>query len=273
MASTFEKYKIEKEMDSKYIQIVQNAASQWQTGHPEPDFPRIQTAKREKPATGEIKPPAPLNVSRSINREKPLKWTPVQIDLNKQLTSIRTASDVFNLINPSVWTIISASSAANLKAMNNISLASAVAISDSLLLTNYHVIGERPYVMVKQGEKLEKALIVAGDKQTDRCIIHIEIITLKPVPGFRKFESLNIGESVYSVGSPKGLENTLGQGIISGKRELNGLRLIQTTAQISRGSSGGGLFDQFGNLIGITTFKITDSDGLNFAIAIENFNQ
>jgi S1-C subfamily serine protease len=54
---------------------------------------------------------------------------------------------------------------------------------------------------------------------------------------------------------------------------LRGLKIIQTTAQISRGSSGGGLFDRFGNLIGITTFKIADSEGLNFAIAIDNFVQ
>jgi len=98
-------------------------------------------------------------------------------------------------------------------------------------------------------------------------------VTLRPVPGFRRYGSLTIGESVYSVGSPKGLENTLGQGIISGKRELSGLKLIQTTAQILKGSSGGGLFDRFGNLIGITTFKLADSEGLNFAIAIDSFIQ
>jgi serine protease Do len=127
--------------------------------------------------------------------------------------------------------------------------------------------------MVRQGDRLETASIVTGDIKSDRCILSVKKMTLDPVKGFKKYDDLIIGETVYSVGSPKGLENTLGQGIISGKRELQGLKLIQTTAQISRGSSGGGLFDSSGNLVGITTFKLADSEGLNFALAIDNFIQ
>lgn len=266
-------YKVEKELGSKYIQMIQDAALQWKKGEAEPDFPIVQSEPREKPTISKIRPPDSLDLSKSTNKDKTIKWAPTQMDLNKQLTSNLIPSEVFKLVNPSVWTIISASSAANLKAMNNVSLASAVAISKHEVLTNYHVIEERPYVMVKQEGKFKRAMVISGDKETDRCIIHIENVTLKPVQGFRKYESLTIGETVYSVGSPKGLENTLGQGIISGKRELSGLRLIQTTAQISKGSSGGGLFDRFGNLIGITTFKLADSEGLNFAIAIDSFIQ
>jgi serine protease Do len=273
MMGSIEKSRAERELSPEHVQMVQNAASRWAKGQSEPDFPRLQVGRKEKPTIGEIRPPDSLDFSKSTSKEKPLKWTPAQIDLNKHLTSNLTPSEVFNLVNPSVWTVISASSAANLKAMNNVSLASAVAISKNRVLTNYHVIEERPYVMVKQEGQFEKAMVISGDKPTDRCIIHLENVTLKPVPGFRRYESLTIGESVYSVGSPKGLENTLGQGIISGKRELSGLKLIQTTAQISKGSSGGGLFDRFGNLIGITTFKLADSEGLNFAIAIDNFIQ
>jgi S1-C subfamily serine protease len=208
-----------------------------------------------------------------------VKWTPAQMDLDKQLTSNLTPSELFALVNPSVWTVISASSdispssAANPKTMKNTSLGSAVAIGENRLLTNYHVIDERPHVVVKHGDRFEKAIIISGDRQTDRCILHVPNAILKPVKGFKRYHLLVIGETVYSIGSPKGLENTLGQGIISGKRELPELRLIQTTAQISKGSSGGGLFDNFGNLIGMTTFKVLDSDSLNFAIAIEDFTQ
>lgn len=272
-STVLEKYKAEKELGPKYVQMVQDAASKWKKGQAEPDFPLVQTAGREKPTISKIRPPDSLDLSKPTDKEKSLKWTPIQIDINKQLTSEVPPSEVFNLVNPSVWTVISASSAANLKAMNNISLASAVVISENKLLTNYHVIEDRPYVVVKYEERFEKALIISGDRQTDRCILYVENVTLKPVKGFRKYNSLVIGETVYSVGSPKGLENTLGQGIISGKREFAKLNLIQTTAQISKGSSGGGLFDKFGNLIGITTFKVGDSEGLNFAVAIEDFTQ
>ncbi len=268
-----EKYRTEKELGPKYVQVVQDAALRWKKGQAEPDFPIVQSEPREKATISKIRPPDALDLPKSTNEEKLLKWTPARIDLNIQLTSILTPSELFSLVSPSIWTVISATSAANLKSMDNISLASAVAISENKLLTNYHVIEERPYVVVKFEGRFEKAIIISGDRQTDGCIIQVEGVTLKPVQGFRKYGSLTIGESVYSVGSPKGLENTLGQGIISGKRELSGIKLIQTTAQISKGSSGGGLFDRFGNLIGITTFKLADSEGINFAIAIDNFTQ
>jgi S1-C subfamily serine protease len=78
---------------------------------------------------------------------------------------------------------------------------------------------------------------------------------------------------VYTVGAPRNLDNTLGHGLISGLRTAQGHHFVQTTAQISPGSSGGGLFDNAGNLIGITTFQVRQSDGLNFAIAAEDFTK
>ena len=80
-----------------------------------------------------------------------------------------------------------------------------------------------------------------------------------------------MGEPVYTIGSPSGLENTLGTGIISGLRTADGLHFVQTNAQVSPGSSGGGLFDSAGDLIGITEFTLKNSQGLNFAIAAEDY--
>ena len=268
-----EKYKAEQELGPKYVQMVQDAASRWQNGQAEPSFPIVQTARAEKPAISKIRPPDSLKLSKSTDKEKSYTWFPANIDINRRLKKSLPASEIFDLVNPSVWTVISASTVDNLKAMNNISLASAVAITDQNLLTNYHVVEKRPYVVVKHGERFVKTIVISGDKPTDRCILKLENATATAVKGFRKYYTLNIGETVYSVGSPKGLENTLGKGIISGKRDLHNLKLIQTTAQISKGSSGGGLFDSFGNLIGIITFKIAESEGLNFAISIEDFTQ
>ena len=93
-----------------------------------------------------------------------------------------------------------------------------------------------------------------------------------PVPGFRDYASLAVGEVVFTIGSPKGLVNTLGHGLLSGLRRSEGeAEYIQITAPVSEGSSGGGLFDDRGNLIGVTTFTIRDSQNLNFAIAASQF--
>jgi len=268
-----EKKKYEAILGPEYVGVVQDAASKWQKGQIEPDLPTVQTKQEEEPTLVKIIPLDSITVSKLKGKDKPLEWIPADIDLNTQLKIVLTPSQIFDLINPSVWTVISASTIENLKAMNNISLGSAVAISKNMLLTNYHVINKRPYVLIKHGEQIAEARIYAGDEQSDRCILINEIIELKPIKGFRKYNLLSVGDNVYSVGSPQGLENSLGQGIISGKRELDDQRIIQTTAHISQGSSGGGLFDCSGNLIGITTFKIIDGEGLNFAIPIEDFTK
>ena len=89
--------------------------------------------------------------------------------------------------------------------------------------------------------------------------------------GFRDFSDLVIGETVYTIGSPKGLDRTFAQGLLSGLRKMDGVEYIQTTAPVSEGSSGGGLFDDRGNLIGITTFTMRGAQNLNFAIAASEY--
>ena len=77
-----------------------------------------------------------------------------------------------------------------------------------------------------------------------------------------------MGEPVYAVGTPQGLELSLSEGIVS---QLHGgpPPLIQTTVAISQGSSGGGLFNAEAELVGITTFYLKDAQSLNFALPVE----
>lgn len=78
-----------------------------------------------------------------------------------------------------------------------------------------------------------------------------------------------MGQRVYTLGAPLGLELTFSEGMISSLRKADGGLLIQTTTPISPGSSGGGLFDENGVLIGITTFQTTKGQNLNFAVPAE----
>lgn len=83
-----------------------------------------------------------------------------------------------------------------------------------------------------------------------------------------KAASLKIGEAVYAVGAPQGLELSLSDGIVL---QLRGSSppFIQTTAAISPGSSGGGLFDSEARLVGFTTLYIDSGQSLNFAMPVE----
>jgi S1-C subfamily serine protease len=176
------------------------------------------------------------------------------------------AEQLFALASSSVYFVVSAGSAAR-----QVSIGSAVAVSPTRLLTNCHVVGQRDTVMISDGGPTPwQAVLRYADRPSDRCVIE-SARTVKPVGEIGAYSSLEVGERVYTIGNPSGLMRTLGEGLISGLRSRDGLRLVQTSAAISPGSSGGGLFDNRGRLIGITTFLLAGHDTLAFAIAADEF--
>jgi len=148
---------------------------------------------------------------------------------------------------------------------------SAVAVSDHLLLTNCHVVKGRDLIKIVQDHTVSDAKLVAADTATDRCVLSADSITLVPITGIRPFGDLAVGERVFAIGAPIGLERTLSEGLLSGLRHQPGRNLVQTSAAISPGSSGGGLFDERGNLIGITTMQFVGVQNLNFAVAAGDY--
>jgi S1-C subfamily serine protease len=149
---------------------------------------------------------------------------------------------------------------------------SAVAISDHLLLTNCHVVKGRELIKIIREHSVADAKLVAADMRTDRCVLRADSVTLVPIAGVRAFNDLAVGEHVYAIGAPHGLELTLSEGLLSGLRRQPGRNLVQTSAAISPGSSGGGLFDDRGNLIGITEMQFRGAaQNLNFAAAAGDF--
>ena len=170
-------------------------------------------------------------------------------------------SELFKRVSPSVYTVAALGSQG-----------SAVAVSPRELVTACHVVAHGRTVTLVHGATTLKADVVGADLASDRCFLRVQGGELVPVPGFRDYATLTIGEAVYTIGSPKGLANTLGAGLLSGLR-IGGdtTEYIQITAPLSAGSSGGGLFDDRGNLIGVTSFTIRDAQNLNFAIAASQF--
>ena len=135
-------------------------------------------------------------------------------------------------------------------------------------MSNAHVVKNANSVFVLQGEKRLQADIKYVDDEFDLALLAVKGVLLPSSFPYSGAE-LQVGEKVFAIGSPLGLENTISEGIISGKREQNGVLLLQTTAPISKGSSGGGLFDAKGHLVGITTFKLVRGENLNFAVDAE----
>ncbi len=150
------------------------------------------------------------------------------------------------------------------------SLGSAVAISERELVTNCHILGKDAFATLERDGTRLPAKLLSANVDADRCVLGSDMPLQKWVR-VRPFADIKIGEKAYSIGAPQGLELTIAEGIISSKRILDGDRLLQTSAPISKGSSGGGLFDAQGSLLGVTTYFRKDAQNLNFAIAAEEY--
>jgi serine protease Do len=152
---------------------------------------------------------------------------------------------------------------------------------DGFLVTNFHVIEGETQISVavyhQRDGQLEPRVykevrIVAINKFEDMALLKIED---KDAPKFKyvllgNSDNLQVGEGLFAIGSPLGLERTVTEGILSTKtREFEGELYLQTTAQINPGNSGGPLFNMAGEVVGITNMKITFGEGLGFAIPIE----
>ena len=152
---------------------------------------------------------------------------------------------------------------------------------EGYLLTNFHVIENETQISVEvyhqRGGQLERksykqVKIIALNKFADLAMLKIED---KDAPRFVKVllgdsDALSVGERVFAIGSPLGLERTVTEGIVSTKtRPMQGELYLQTTAQINPGNSGGPLFNLRGEVVGMTNMKITFGEGLGFAIPVE----
>lgn len=145
---------------------------------------------------------------------------------------------------------------------------SGLAIAPGEIATNCHVVEKASRIQVVREGKRTSGITTTADKTRDICILRMGEKTT-PTLRIGKSVGLKVGQRVYAIGAPMGLELTLSEGIISSLRKAEGGFLIQTTTPISPGSSGGGLFDENGFLIGITTFQTTKGQNLNFAVPAE----
>jgi hypothetical protein len=179
-----------------------------------------------------------------------------------------SGTQLFEKLAPSVWRVEG-------KLEGGISQGSAIAVTKNRLVTNCHVVEGASKVVVRQGKTELVVKLQSSDPAKDRCVLEVADTQLKPVAGVRPYVDLKVGEPLYTLGAPSGLDLTLADGILSALREDEGVRYVQTTAPISPGSSGGGLFDARGNLVGITTLVFVGKEhlnqSLNFAIAGEMY--
>ncbi len=152
---------------------------------------------------------------------------------------------------------------------------------EGYLITNFHVIEGETQISIEVYHKKKGQLerknykdvrIIAIDRFADLALLKIDD---EDAPQFRNVpvgsaDPLGVGEGVFAIGSPLGLERTVTEGIVSTKtRQMQGRLYLQTSTQINPGNSGGPLFNLAGEVVGVTNMKMTFSEGLGFAIPAE----
>lgn len=155
--------------------------------------------------------------------------------------------------------------------LQTLGLGSGFIIEDGLVVTNVHVIEGAKSIYIKQNNsstELKSTGYVAIDKMNDLIILMVPSLTGQTLI-FSSTEP-EIGEIIYVAGNPSGLLGTFSNGLISGIRNFDSRRLIQISAPISPGSSGGPVVNKNSELIGISVGGMKEGQNLNFCIPVDN---
>lgn len=175
----------------------------------------------------------------------------------------KTAKEIFAAASKSIVIVKAFDEKFNLKATG-----SGVVVKTGEVVTNCHVVQEGLYYTIGRGEDFSDATVLYADIEHDLCLLVSPEIQA-PVAKMGAAAKLKVGSQVYAIGAPQGLELSLSDGLVSQLRGQKSEPIIQTTAPISPGSSGGGLFDADGRLVGITTLYFKEGQNLNFAAPVE----
>ena len=146
-----------------------------------------------------------------------------------------------------------------------------VAFDGKTIITNYHVMTSAYTCKISTNQDIsyEVSKILCYSKEHDIAVLQLSEDTgLQPLTSGDS-SIIKKGETVVAIGSPLGIKNTVSTGVLSGRLIEDGMDVLQFTAPISNGSSGGALFDNKGNVIGITYASYIDGQNLNLAIPIE----
>jgi len=174
---------------------------------------------------------------------------------------ILTTQQVAARISPSIVTITIMGADGKPEA-----LGSGIVIDDNTIATNLHVIRDAATATVTFANGTTTPVKAIDNWSTDKDIAILDVDTsgVSAVP--ESGDEPKVGDPVVAIGNPQGLQGSVSEGIVSGYRDIgDGVRVIQTTAPISEGSSGGALLDHHGNLVGMTSFQMVEGQNLNFA--------
>lgn len=149
------------------------------------------------------------------------------------------------------------------------SLGSGFAVGENCIVTNAHVIDNPRSITVETyGGTKYKASVLGMNEQQDIAVLIVKDATF-PYLDIADLSTMKTGDDIYAIGAPKGMAYTLTKGGVSAKERMIGNQAyIQIDAAINEGNSGGPLLNNAGQVLGMNTLKMSDSEGIGLAIPI-----
>jgi S1-C subfamily serine protease len=179
----------------------------------------------------------------------------------------RSPKDIFNEVSPSVVRINVMDGASRL-----IDSVSGVVIEPGIVITNCHVAVRGTTLGVKVRNEIRPATVQVADEALNLCRLSVPGLDIPPVQ-IGSVWTLRTGQRVLAIGAPVGIEASMKDGVVSTLAQIDLGTVIHTTAQISPGWSGGGLFDMSGHLVGITTYHHPFGPNINVALPADWITQ
>ncbi|MGD0527511.1 MAG: trypsin-like peptidase domain-containing protein [Polyangiaceae bacterium] len=142
--------------------------------------------------------------------------------------------------------------------------------ADGWIATNLHVVvgGPRVVVTLRDGRELPVIEVLAASPDHDLALVRVEAQGL-PVLALGDSDAMRAGDPVVAIGNPMGLEDTVSNGLVSARRKVEkGLEVLQVSAPIAPGSSGGPLFNERGEVIGVATAVVEGGQNLAFGMPV-----
>jgi hypothetical protein len=145
--------------------------------------------------------------------------------------------------------------------------------ADGWIATNLHVIvgGVRIKVTLRDTRELEVTEVLAASPEHDLALVRVQARGL-PTVALGDSDAMRPGDPVVAIGNPLGLEDTVSNGLVSARRKIDdaqdGFEVLQVSAPIAPGSSGGPIFNERGEVIGVATAILQGGQNLNFGVPV-----
>jgi len=141
-------------------------------------------------------------------------------------------------------------------------------VTDSTIVTNHHVIEGATSISVERhdGQLINNVRLLRDQDGRDLALLGVPP-TGTPLR-LRGGDGVEQGATIYALGHPEGLSFSFSSGIVSSRREVAGTQVLQITAPVSHGSSGGPVIDATGRVVGVTTSQLREGQNLNFAVSV-----